>query len=168
MEFMAKVGRNEPCPCGSGMKYKKCCLPLEGYRVVEVRKGEPRPKAAPGERVLYIEDDGLDDLSNSVLQLIRERRFDEALTVCRRLTDEFPDVYDGFERSALVHAAMGNHALAADFYRRTYDFVTAPVRRHEYDEELIQYYREQLDTERRLAGLAEGDRASRGDPERAP
>lgn len=19
-------GRNEPCPCGSGMKYKKCCL----------------------------------------------------------------------------------------------------------------------------------------------
>jgi len=23
---MAKVGRNLPCPCGSGKKYKKCCL----------------------------------------------------------------------------------------------------------------------------------------------
>ena len=23
---MAKVGRNDPCPCGSGKKYKKCCL----------------------------------------------------------------------------------------------------------------------------------------------
>jgi len=22
---MKKVGRNDPCPCGSGMKYKKCC-----------------------------------------------------------------------------------------------------------------------------------------------
>ena len=22
----AKIGRNEPCPCGSGKKYKKCCL----------------------------------------------------------------------------------------------------------------------------------------------
>ena len=22
---MPKVGRNEPCPCGSGKKYKKCC-----------------------------------------------------------------------------------------------------------------------------------------------
>jgi SEC-C motif-containing protein len=22
----AKVGRNEPCPCGSGKKYKQCCL----------------------------------------------------------------------------------------------------------------------------------------------
>lgn len=21
----AKVGRNDPCPCGSGLKYKKCC-----------------------------------------------------------------------------------------------------------------------------------------------
>ena len=24
-ERKGKVGRNEPCPCGSGMKYKKCC-----------------------------------------------------------------------------------------------------------------------------------------------
>ena len=23
----SKVGRNEPCPCGSGKKFKKCCLP---------------------------------------------------------------------------------------------------------------------------------------------
>jgi len=22
----AKIGRNEPCPCGSGKKFKKCCL----------------------------------------------------------------------------------------------------------------------------------------------
>jgi hypothetical protein len=25
-----KVGRNDPCPCGSGKKYKKCCLLKEG------------------------------------------------------------------------------------------------------------------------------------------
>jgi len=24
-----KVGRNDPCPCGSGLKYKKCCLTRE-------------------------------------------------------------------------------------------------------------------------------------------
>jgi uncharacterized protein YecA (UPF0149 family) len=23
----AKIGRNDPCPCGSGKKYKKCCGP---------------------------------------------------------------------------------------------------------------------------------------------
>jgi hypothetical protein len=21
-----KIGRNDPCPCGSGKKYKKCCF----------------------------------------------------------------------------------------------------------------------------------------------
>lgn len=23
---MSEPGRNDPCPCGSGKKYKKCCL----------------------------------------------------------------------------------------------------------------------------------------------
>jgi preprotein translocase subunit SecA len=27
-----KVGRNDPCPCGSGKKYKKCCLLKEEAR----------------------------------------------------------------------------------------------------------------------------------------
>lgn len=22
----SKVGRNEPCPCGSGLKFKRCCI----------------------------------------------------------------------------------------------------------------------------------------------
>jgi len=27
--FKPKIGRNSPCPCGSGKKYKKCCLDKE-------------------------------------------------------------------------------------------------------------------------------------------
>ena len=26
-----KIGRNDPCPCGSGLKYKKCCLSSGKY-----------------------------------------------------------------------------------------------------------------------------------------
>ena len=26
ISFPPKIGRNLPCPCGSGKKYKKCCL----------------------------------------------------------------------------------------------------------------------------------------------
>jgi hypothetical protein len=37
---MAKTGRNEPCPCGSGLKFKKCCLPRE-------ERAPVRPAAAP-------------------------------------------------------------------------------------------------------------------------
>ena len=30
-----EVGRNDPCPCGSGKKYKKCCLLKEQNTVSE-------------------------------------------------------------------------------------------------------------------------------------
>src|SRR5262245_17115512 len=30
-----KLGRNETCHCGSGVKYKKCCLPREEGRAQE-------------------------------------------------------------------------------------------------------------------------------------
>lgn len=26
MRRVGKVGRNDPCPCGSGLKFKKCCV----------------------------------------------------------------------------------------------------------------------------------------------
>jgi SEC-C motif len=28
-------GRNDPCPCGSGRKYKKCCLEIREFRWVD-------------------------------------------------------------------------------------------------------------------------------------
>lgn len=31
-----KIGRNDPCPCGSGKKYKKCCM--NGSNVVDITK----------------------------------------------------------------------------------------------------------------------------------
>lgn len=38
---MAKIGRNEPCPCGSGRKYKQCCGSPEGA----ARQGNPAASA---------------------------------------------------------------------------------------------------------------------------
>jgi mRNA-degrading endonuclease RelE of RelBE toxin-antitoxin system len=32
---VARVGRNEPCPCGSGKKYKKCCVEKDQERLQE-------------------------------------------------------------------------------------------------------------------------------------
>lgn len=36
-EYDKKVGRNDPCPCGSGKKYKNCCL-KEGVDYNETRE----------------------------------------------------------------------------------------------------------------------------------
>jgi hypothetical protein len=38
---MGKIGRNEPCPCGSGIKYKKCCL----RKQEDARLAAPQPAA---------------------------------------------------------------------------------------------------------------------------
>jgi hypothetical protein len=42
------VGRNDPCPCGSGKKYKKCCL-----TAVQARMTPPRPAHRNGERLVF-------------------------------------------------------------------------------------------------------------------
>lgn len=39
----AKTGRNDPCPCGSGKKYKQCCLQKDEA----ARKPPPAPPPAP-------------------------------------------------------------------------------------------------------------------------
>jgi hypothetical protein len=33
---MTKPSRNDPCPCGSGKKYKKCCLTADAARVTQL------------------------------------------------------------------------------------------------------------------------------------
>ncbi len=164
MNFVAKIGRNQPCSCGSGKKYKRCC----GVAVSAV--GATALAAPPAKKLpMPVFSDPLDELSNSVIDLIDARRFDEALAVCKRLFEDFPDVHDGFDRSAMVHEAMGNHALAADFYRRAHLFAADPVRRADYDEELIDDWRLRAEQQERLAAsAAERDRARVAARERAP
>lgn len=38
--------RNDPCPCGSGKKFKRCCLPATepGFRATLIHDGEARQK----------------------------------------------------------------------------------------------------------------------------
>jgi SEC-C motif len=49
--FVALVGRNEPCPCGSGRKYKRCC----GFDRVTERALEDRLDALEGiARLAYL------------------------------------------------------------------------------------------------------------------
>ncbi|MGH6681278.1 MAG: SEC-C metal-binding domain-containing protein, partial [Bradyrhizobium sp.] len=44
---MAKIGRNEPCPCGSGRKYKQCCLAKDEAAASAARAAQA-PTRRPG------------------------------------------------------------------------------------------------------------------------
>jgi tetratricopeptide (TPR) repeat protein len=47
---MSKPGRNDPCPCGSGKKYKKCCLPRDEAARRQEEAARPRVKTEDGEK----------------------------------------------------------------------------------------------------------------------
>jgi hypothetical protein len=55
-----KIGRNEPCPCGSGKKYKKCCLDRESGSFGKGVAGEVLAEIR-GE----LEDKGLESLEDA-------------------------------------------------------------------------------------------------------
>ena len=46
-EMAKKIGRNDPCPCGSGRKYKDCCMRKDRAKVAE-NSGTESPYLEPG------------------------------------------------------------------------------------------------------------------------
>jgi hypothetical protein len=44
------VGRNEPCPCGSGRKYKQCCLDKDEAKARKARAKEAEKAAKEAEK----------------------------------------------------------------------------------------------------------------------
>src|SRR6516162_1066287 len=76
---MTKTGRNDPCPCGSGKKYKHCCLKkdeaAEHEALAAAAAAKPPRPIAPKTMVYPDFDDEEDDLasaSNAVVDLVCE------------------------------------------------------------------------------------------------
>jgi hypothetical protein len=46
-----KIGRNQLCPCGSGKKYKKCCI--------DAREGSPEPRVITGDGDSFLVSEGV-------------------------------------------------------------------------------------------------------------
>ena len=138
---MAKPGRNDPCPCGSGNKYKKCCLPKEEaaereqLAKAEARRAEsaaahPLPLREVKAAIAAVlcgagdaEEDELTIASNAAADLVRAGKLDQAEQAARDLQVRFPEVHDGYDRLGMVHEARGENRQAADCYRKVIAFV---------------------------------------------
>jgi tetratricopeptide (TPR) repeat protein len=131
---MKKTGRNDPCPCGSGKKYKRCCLQKDEQAQSAALAAAQAAAAAEPEQIDAILDpqEELDELSNSVIDLIDAGKLDEAERAARALLERFPEVHDGYDRLGMVYQARGQHRQAADCYRQVIEF----VRNHADDYEL--------------------------------
>ena len=105
-----KIERNDPCPCRSGKKYKKCCLLLH-----ERARAANTPLPIEEMNAYFA---AVDEKSNHANDLSREGRFEEAEMICRQLITEHADQPDGLERLAEVYAAKGDRANAALTFRQ--------------------------------------------------
>ena len=120
---MAKIGRNDLCPCGSGKKYKKCCLASDEAATRAARPAQPAavPERRPSLASYVQEHDQLDELteaSNAVVDMVHACNFDAAEQAAHDLLARFPDVHDGYDRLGMVCEARGDHRQAADYYRK--------------------------------------------------
>ncbi len=117
-----KIGRNAPCPCGSGKKYKKCCLGKSDALVIRKR-------------------DELDVLMQEGYSLLQKNKIDKACNVWLelwsklkiRFQPEFKNVKEAetiFSGEEFIYnwcqdleAELGNAALDAQlYYQRRIDY----------------------------------------------
>jgi tetratricopeptide (TPR) repeat protein len=126
-----KIGRNDPCPCGSGKKYKHCCLEKD-------QKAERA--SAVAELVAWQEAQALDAASNAVVDLVHAGRLDEAEQAARELLVRYPEVHDGYDRLGMVHEARSQFREAANCYRKVVEFARAHP--EDYDAGLVHTFLE--------------------------
>ena len=120
---MANIGRNDACACGSGKKYKRCCLaakpPLLAH--VAVRNTPAVMADAPEHLCDCCVEEEINRLADRAADLIMEDRYDDAEAVCHQLMRDYPDEVEGIDLLAMVCEARGETQRALELVRRAID-----------------------------------------------
>ena len=153
--FMPKTGRNDPCHCGSGQKYKRCCLQkdraAEHATLLAARTGKAQVREELGtflerEEALFLREEELTQASNAAVDLVQAGELDEAERAARDLLVRFPDAHDGYDRLGMVYEARGDRQKAVECYRKVIELIHAdPEHYHPDFEATIQRVIEKLD-----------------------
>jgi TolA-binding protein len=135
MRLKIKIGRNDPCHCGSGQKYKRCCLEKDQQAESAVLAEAAADRLAATSHhhhdhahCDFCGDDDADELttaSNAIVDMVHDGKLDEAEQAALDFLARFPEVHDGYDRLGMVYEARGDNKQAADYYRKVIDFVRA-------------------------------------------
>lgn len=127
MTTRTKIGRNEPCPCGSGKKYKHCCLKKDQEKTskpIELdEKGTHYLRQTMEKeffKMLGGELSQADELVFEGWELMAhdareaKKSFERGL----RLDPDLANAYNGLAEVAIL---KGNAAAAEEYYRKAYE-----------------------------------------------
>jgi hypothetical protein len=134
---LSKTNRNDPCPCGSGKKYKKCCMPghEEARRLIPKEQLEQMEKQAKAR----------EKLEKEVLkgfELIFSQEYERAGQFARKQIETFPEddrLHDILLNSCL---ALGDYDAAFRIARERWQ---AAVEEKRFFEENGRHKREGVD-----------------------
>jgi tetratricopeptide (TPR) repeat protein len=145
---MAKIGRNDLCPCGSGKKYKRCCMAQDEAaareKLAATNAAATATAAGQHDPHLCLDcNEQLDAAANAVLALIDVRKFEAAEQAAREVLARFPAVHDGYECFGRLYQARGDHRKAAECYRKVIAF--ARNEPHLYDPHFIDHFQDLID-----------------------
>ncbi|MBI5889445.1 MAG: tetratricopeptide repeat protein [Nitrosomonadales bacterium] len=101
---MDAPGRNDPCPCGSGKKYKKCCL---GKTEAAVSGGTVRDVRAE-----------LNEAIQTAVEHQQAGRYQQAADIYQQVLQIQPDHADALHLLGLIAHQTGMHELARDLIER--------------------------------------------------
>lgn len=116
----SKIGRNAPCPCGSGKKYKNCCLALEG--VVD-RNAKPFEKYSELIATLKVK---LDQHYNSQIRKMRKPLQERFMRLC---TTSLPKEQESILSDWLWFDMTDSEGVSfgAEYIRENGDFMEKPL-----------------------------------------
>lgn len=94
------VNRNDPCPCGSGKKYKKCCLLKDTTQGTTTIKGKKK---------------AILKLKEGILDLIRQGQLNEALELSKKNGDLISKAY--------VLECLGNKQISSNNFNQALNYI---------------------------------------------
>jgi len=108
---MQKVGRNDPCPCGSGKKFKQCCMRQEAAQ--GAGQGTAQENAPASAIRAEVERD-----SRQALEHLAAGRLAEAEALYRRVLERQPEHADALHYLGVIVRGHGDSATAAGLIGR--------------------------------------------------
>ena len=135
---MPKIGRNAPCPCGSGKKYKKCCMNKDKLAIDQAHLQDEdadfhddmkdiigelledfESPFSPEELKLYDAFDEIEELMDDENRIHEAaRKFLEATAHIQNVSDDFPWDIGGVAGVLLEDLRMDDPGLAIEVMRR--------------------------------------------------
>jgi tetratricopeptide (TPR) repeat protein len=99
---MKNIGRNDPCACGSGRKYKNCCL----------GKTTSQASIPPSERPSIPTD------LQQAIEHHRLGRLDQAEAIYQKILGQEPNHADALHLSGVIFSQRGNNELAVAYINK--------------------------------------------------